>query len=138
MKRSHHICPYTDIAHDVRWGGGGLMRLCPFFLQIDMSQKYANGVYDEYMLRLFGCYKRSKCADQVCSTLNMFHLCLLQARFYFEYIPSMHTSVSCILIYTEGKSFTIYFWDSKFRRNRTFNFIVSKIYVDKLSRVRLH
>ena len=40
------------------------------------------------------------------------------------------------LIYTEGKSLAIYFEDSQFRRNRTFNFIVSKIYVDKGSRVR--
>ena len=31
------------------------------------------------------------------------------------------------------KSLAIYFGDSQFRRNRTFNFIVSKIYVDKRS-----
>ena len=37
-------------------------------------------------------------------------------------------------LYTEGKkSLAIYFGDSHFRRNRTFNFIVSKIYVDKRS-----
>ena len=40
--------------------------------------------------------------------------------------------------YTEGKSLAIYFEDSQFRRNRTFNFILSKIYVDKRSRVRRH
>ena len=34
------------------------------------------------------------------------------------------------------KSLAIYFEDSQFRRNRTFNFIVSSIYVDKRSRVR--
>ena len=113
MKRSHHICPFTDITHDVGLcvcvcvgGGGGIMRLCPFCLQMDMSQEYVNGVYYEYTLRLSGCYKRSKGANQVCSTLNMFHICLLQARFYFEYIPSMHSLVSCILIYTEGKKFS--------------------------------
>ena len=33
------------------------------------------------------------------------------------------------------KSLAIYFGDSQFRRNRTFNFIVSKIFVDKRSRV---
>ena len=34
------------------------------------------------------------------------------------------------------KSLAIYFGDSQFRRNRTFNFMVLKIYVDKRSRVR--
>ena len=34
------------------------------------------------------------------------------------------------------KSLAIYFEDSQFRRNMTFNFIVSNIYVDKRSRVR--
>ena len=34
------------------------------------------------------------------------------------------------------KSLAIYFGDSQFRRNGSFNFIVSKIYVDKRSRVR--
>ena len=34
------------------------------------------------------------------------------------------------------KSLAIYFEDSQLRRNRTFNFIVSNIYVDKRSRVR--
>ena len=29
------------------------------------------------------------------------------------------------------KSLSIYFGDSQFRRNRIFNFIISKIYVDK-------
>ena len=36
------------------------------------------------------------------------------------------------------KSLAIYFEGSQFRRNMTFNFIMSKIYVDKRSRVRLH
>ena len=36
------------------------------------------------------------------------------------------------------KSLAIYFEDSQFRRNRTFNFILSKIYVDKRSQVRCH
>ena len=46
--------------------------------------------------------------------------------------------VMCILYrYTEGKkSLAIYFEDSQFRRNRTFNFILSNIYVDKRSRIR--
>ena len=35
-----------------------------------------------------------------------------------------------------GKSLAINFEDSQFRTNKTFNFIVSKIYVDKRSRVR--
>ena len=35
-----------------------------------------------------------------------------------------------------GKSLAINFGDSQFRRSRTFNFIVSKIYVDKRSQVR--
>ena len=34
------------------------------------------------------------------------------------------------------KSLAIYFGDSQYRRNGTFNFTVSKIYVDKRSRVR--
>ena len=34
------------------------------------------------------------------------------------------------------KSLAIYFGDSQFRRNRTFNLKVSKIYVDKRTRVR--
>ena len=34
------------------------------------------------------------------------------------------------------KSLAIYFEDSQFKRNRTFDFIVSKIYVDKRSRAR--
>ena len=34
------------------------------------------------------------------------------------------------------KSLAIYFEDSQFRKNRTFNFIVPEIYVDKRSRVR--
>ena len=43
--------------------------------------------------------------------------------------------LQCIL---KEKSLAIYFEGSQFRRNMTFNFIVSKIYVDKRSRVRLH
>ena len=34
------------------------------------------------------------------------------------------------------KSLAIYFGDLQFSRNRTFNFILSKIYVDKRSQVR--
>ena len=34
------------------------------------------------------------------------------------------------------KRSAIYFQESQYRRNRTFNFIISKIYVDKHSRVR--
>ena len=34
------------------------------------------------------------------------------------------------------KSLAIYFGDSQFRRNRSLNFIVSKIYVDKRSQVQ--
>ena len=34
------------------------------------------------------------------------------------------------------KSLAIYLEDSQFRTNKTFNFIMSKIYVDKRSRVR--
>ena len=39
----------------------------------------------------------------------------------------------CIL---REKSLAIYFENSQFRRNRTFNFIVSSIFVDKCSRLR--
>ena len=42
----------------------------------------------------------------------------------------------CLAYILREKSLAIYFGDSQFRRNRTFNFIVSKIYVDKRSRVR--
>ena len=38
---------------------------------------------------------------------------------------------SCIL---REKSLAIYFGDSQFRRNRIFDIIISKIYVDKLLR----
>ena len=34
------------------------------------------------------------------------------------------------------KSLAIYFEDSQFRRIRTFNFILSNIYVDKRSRIQ--
>ena len=34
------------------------------------------------------------------------------------------------------KSLAIYFEDSQFKRNKTFNFIMSSIYVDKRSQVR--
>ena len=34
------------------------------------------------------------------------------------------------------KSLAIYFEDSQFRRNRTFNFILSNIYDNKRSRIR--
>ena len=43
--------------------------------------------------------------------------------------PSFHTIL-------REKSLAIYFEDSQFIRIKTFNFIVSKIYVDKRSRVR--
>ena len=38
--------------------------------------------------------------------------------------------------FTMGKSLAIYFGDSQFRRNRAFNYIVSKKFVDKRSLVR--
>ena len=44
----------------------------------------------------------------------------------------------CILNILREKSLAIYFGDSQFKRNRTFNFIVSKIYVEKCSRVPCH
>ena len=47
----------------------------------------------------------------------------------------MGTSLSFVYILME-KSLAIYFEDSQFRGNRTLNFIVSQIYVDKHSRVR--
>ena len=53
--------------------------------------------------------------------------------------PNHHFAYLCldsVIIYTEGKSLAIYFEDLQFRRNRTFNFIASKIYVDKRSRER--
>ena len=42
----------------------------------------------------------------------------------------------CSVYILREKSLAIYFEDSQFRVNKTFNFIVSKIYVDKHSRVR--
>ena len=51
-----------------------------------------------------------------------------------------HHSVLNGLIILREKSLAIYFEDSQFRRNKTFNFKVSSIYdnVDKRSRVRCH
>ena len=43
------------------------------------------------------------------------------------------TGAKCIL---REKNLAIYFGDSQFRRNRIFNFIISKIYVDKRLGVR--
>ena len=34
------------------------------------------------------------------------------------------------------ESSAVYFWDSQFRRNMNFNFMISEIYVDKRLRVR--
>ena len=58
----------------------------------------------------------------------------------------MNNKVSIDQIYTfslririntlRGKSLAIYFEDSQFKRIRTFNSIVSKLYVEKRSRVR--
>ena len=42
----------------------------------------------------------------------------------------------CDLAILRERSLAIYFEDKQFKRNRTFNFIVSKICVDKHSRVR--
>ena len=56
----------------------------------------------------------------------------LQGEWFIHY-----TTVGPILnYYTEGKSLAIYFGDSRYRRNRTFNLKVSKLYVDKRSHVR--
>ena len=46
---------------------------------------------------------------------------------------SAHEIVQSIDNVLREKSLAIYFGDSQFRRNRTFNFIVSKVYVDKRS-----
>ena len=48
----------------------------------------------------------------------------------------MYQHESLYIYILREKSLAIYFEDSKFRRNMTFNFIVSKIYVDKRPRVR--
>ena len=57
--------------------------------------------------------------------------------------PQNFDSINMIINYIiddilREESLAIYFEDSQFKRNRTFNFIVSKIYVDKRSRVRWH
>ena len=43
----------------------------------------------------------------------------------------MHSYLYSGDIYCGKKSLAIYFWESQFRRNRIFNFIISKRYVDK-------
>ena len=48
--------------------------------------------------------------------------------------PNLCYNEVCYNILRE-KSLAIYFEDSQFRRNRTFNFKVSKVYVDKRSRI---
>ena len=49
-------------------------------------------------------------------------------------IPQNHIKLLSNIL--REKSLAIYFEDSQFRRNMTFNLIVSKIYVDKRPRVR--
>ena len=66
---------------------------------------------------------------------------LIHIRFYIVSIWCMtsltiHLASNMCLYILREKSLAIYFEDSQLRRNRTFNFIVSKIYVDKRSRVR--
>ena len=53
-------------------------------------------------------------------------------------VISTSTKFSCAgsLYILREKSLAIYFEDSQLRRNRTFNFIVSILYVDKRSRER--
>ena len=55
-------------------------------------------------------------------------------------LPVLHrpevVDIGVNTIYTEGKILAIYFEDSHFRRIRTFNFILSNIYVDKRSQIR--
>ena len=72
----------------------------------------------------------SQCAELItCGLIEIIHgpTCVLGALRIINKKASL---------YTEGKSLAIYFEDSRFRRKRIFNFIVSKIYVDKRSRVR--
>ena len=51
-----------------------------------------------------------------------------------NYFNNSETPIICYK-YSEGKNLAIYPEDSQFRRKGAFNFIVSKIYVDKCSRV---
>ena len=58
--------------------------------------------------------------------------------------PCFVISTQCPL-YTEGKSLAIYFGDSQFRRNRTLNIIVSKLFMlinvhkyDDINRLKFH
>ena len=55
-----------------------------------------------------------------------------------NYITNQSTKIRWTSNILREKSLAIYFEDSQFRRNMTFNFIVSNIHVDKRSRVRLH
>ena len=64
----------------------------------------------------------------------------LSLIFYFDMIARIHPLNKFCPYYNilREKSLAIYFEDTQFRRNMTFNFIVSKIYVAKRSRVRCH
>ena len=66
------------------------------------------------------------CRANHSSTVGLLWLCLI--------IPQVLTQTLHLYILRE-KSLAIYFEDSQLRTNKTFSFIVSKIYVDKRSRV---
>ena len=74
----------------------------------------------------------------------IYHFTLSKAFLIHIYIVSIwcmtsftiHLASSMCLYILREKSLATYFEDSQLRRNWTFNFIVSKIYVDKSSRVR--
>ena len=50
---------------------------------------------------------------------------------FFLVITKLDYILRSFLCILREKSLAIYFWDSQFRRNRTFNLKVSKIYDDK-------
>ena len=61
--------------------------------------------------------------------------------FHWQLNGPLNIAYACLLVYglfniLREKSLAIYFEDSQLRRKETFDFIVSKIYVDKRSRVR--
>ena len=59
-----------------------------------------------------------------------FYACIAKKQIFYENINAIRANI------LREKSLAIYFEDSHFRRIRTFNFILSNIYVDKRSRIR--
>ena len=116
-----------------------LLLYCPY-AKILLSNEYARCILFTKINMLFICSldavlvisATSTHTEYICESLNNGKYASILKRknlqqhlihYFHEYILS-------------EKSLAIYFGDSQFRRNRTFNLKVSKIYVDKRSRVR--